>query len=62
MSDSEVIGGLRLIIEGPKRSVVERAEALEHVIHLVPTDQPEPLLTLAADGRQPRKIGELILA
>lgn len=62
LTDSQVIGGLQLIVEDGKRPLAERVEALQHVIHLVPTEQPEPLLNLAADGRLPREIGELILA
>jgi hypothetical protein len=62
LSDSEVIGGLRLIVEDSKRPLPERTEALEHIIHLVPSENPEPLLSIAADGRQPREISELILA
>jgi hypothetical protein len=62
LNDSEVIAGLRLIAEDSKRPLPERTEALEHIIHLVPSENPEPLLSIAADGRQPKEISELILA
>ena len=62
LSDAAAADGLRRIVEDAARPLPERLEALDHVIHLVPNENPALLRELAGRRVQPAEVRMRLLA
>ena len=56
LSDAEAADGLGRIVQDAARPIPERLEALDHVVHLVPNDNPALLIKLAGSRIQPDEV------
>jgi hypothetical protein len=62
LTDAEVIAGLRRIVDDAGRKLDERLEALDHALNLIPDDQPDILLGMAANRVLPTEVRQRLLA
>ena len=62
LSDAEVLAGLQRIVEDAGRKLDERLEALNHVLNLVPDDNPAILREIAARRVMPAEMRMRLLA